>query len=99
MLDESVVLPGETLETGPFVSEAVEVQHPLEVLLVAVSLFGTTVRGLQLVWADDRGRWPWDPGHRARRSGQPVLGERAPSYCPDHDPRRLELPPHLDVQA
>ena len=96
VLDTSLVLPGERLRTGPFALEAVEVERPEEHLLMADSLFGPAVRALQLVWADDRGRWPWDPGHRARRSGQPVLGERAPWYCPEHRPDRLEIPPYLD---
>jgi hypothetical protein len=34
------------------------------------------VRGLQMVWADDRDRWPWERGFRGRRGGQPVLGPR-----------------------
>ena len=96
VLDKSLVLPGETFGTGPFVLEAVEVEHPEEHLVLADSLFGPAVRALQLVWADDRGRWPWDPGHRARRSGQPVLGERAPRYCAEHRRDRLEVPPYLD---
>lgn len=96
LLEESVVLPGETLGSGPFVMEAVEVEHPERFLLMADSLFGPAVRALQLVWADDRGRWPWDPGHRARRSGQPVLGTRAPAHCRAHDPNRLEVPPYLE---
>lgn len=96
VLGTSLVLPGETLATGPFVLEAVEVERPEEHLLMADSLFGPAVRALQLVWADDRGRWPWDPGHWARRSGQPVLGQRAPGYCPEHRPDRLEVPPYLD---
>ena len=96
VLDTSLVLPGETLETGPFRLEAVEVERPEKHLLMADSLYGSAVRALQLVWADDSGRWPWHPGHRARRSGQPVLGQRAPWYCPEHRPDRLEDPPYLD---
>jgi Domain of unknown function (DUF4262) len=30
-----------------------------------------------VVYADDRGRWPWDQGVRGGRGGQPVLGARA----------------------
>lgn len=96
VLDMRLVLPGETLRTGPFLLEAVEVERPEDHLLMADSIFGPAVRALQLVWADDRGRWPWDPGHRARRSGQPVLGDRAPWYCPEHRRDRLEVPPFLD---
>lgn len=95
LLDKSVVLPGETLECGPHFLEAVEVESPQEHLFVALGLYGETVRALQLVWADPAGRWPWESGHRARRAGQPLLGERAPYFCPDHRPDRLEIPPHL----
>lgn len=95
LLDQSVVLPGEVLESGPLLMQAVEVERPEEHLLVASRLYGDEVRGLQLVWADERGRWPWDQGHRARRSGQPVLGTRAPCYCEEHTPNRLDVPPHL----
>jgi hypothetical protein len=45
-------------------------------LLTAVALHGPAVRGLQMVWADDRSRWPWERGFRGRRGGQPVLGPR-----------------------
>jgi hypothetical protein len=95
LLEKSAVLPGETLETGPWLLEAVSVERPQEHLLIADSLYGEQVRALQLVWADAAGRWPWDPRHRARRSGQPVLGGRAPRYCPEHSPNALDLPPHL----
>ncbi|MGV0838318.1 DUF4262 domain-containing protein [Mycolicibacterium thermoresistibile] len=40
-------------------------------------LFGPQVRALQLVWADDRGRWPWERGWMHGRRKQPVLGVRA----------------------
>lgn len=95
LLHTSAVLPGETLETGPWLLEAVEVERPEEHLLVATRLYGHCVRALQLVWADEAGRWPWDVGHRARRAGQPVLGSRAPWYCDKHSPDRLDVPPHL----
>jgi hypothetical protein len=45
-------------------------------LLRGVDLYGPVVRGMQVVWADDRGRWPWDVGFRSSRGGQPVLGPR-----------------------
>ena len=94
LLDGSVVLPGETLETGPWLLEAVAVQRPQEHLLIAHRFYGEQVRGLQLVWADDGGRWPCETGHRARRAGQPILGPRAPWFCAEHAPR-LDAPPHL----
>lgn len=93
LLDTSLVLPGETLETGPWLLEAVEVERPQEHLLTAIRLYGERVRGLQLAWADARGVWPWEPGHRGRRAGQPLLGRRAPWYCHEHRPDRLDVPP------
>lgn len=60
---------------GPLI-EVVEVEHPDVHLKFAIRLFGTRVRALQLVWADERGRWPWDPGWRHGRRRQPVLGLR-----------------------
>ena len=94
LLDQSLILPGETLETGPFLLEAVEVERPGDHLLLAVAIYGEDVRALQLAWADERGRWPWQAGHRARRAGQPLLGARAPRYCDEHRPDRLDVPPH-----
>jgi hypothetical protein len=58
--------------------EVVEVPHPAAHLFTATALFGPdAVQAQQLVWADARGRWPWDRGHRAGRGGQPVFGPRA----------------------
>jgi hypothetical protein len=37
------------------------------------------IRGLQLVHADKRGRWPWDRQYQGVRGGQPVLGTREPA--------------------
>ena len=95
LLDESAVLPGESLRDGWWVLEAVAVERPREHLLLADALYGQRLQGLQLAWADDRGLWPWEPGHRARRAGQPLLGRRAPQYCCEHSPTRLDVPPHL----
>lgn len=78
LLDENVVLPGETLESGPWLMEAVEVALPGEHLLLATRLYGEVVRGLQLVCADGRDRWPWDPGHRTRRGTAGARGAGAP---------------------
>jgi len=47
------------------------------VIVTAVELFGPQITALQLVYADDRGHWPWDMGGRGGRGGQPVLGARA----------------------
>ena len=70
--------PGERLRLvdGPLV-EFVRVEHPDVHLLTALALYGPDVRGLQVVWADDRDQWPWERGFRGRRGGQPVLGPRA----------------------
>ena len=94
LLDQSLVLPGEALACGRHVMEAVEVARPPEHLGLAVAVYGERVRALQLAWCDSAGRWPWQPGHRARRAGQPMLGERAPTYCDEHRPDRLDVPPH-----
>jgi hypothetical protein len=40
--------------------------------------YGRRIRGLQLVHADKRGRWPWDRAYQSARGGQPVLGPREP---------------------
>jgi len=71
-------VPGDLLrltEVPPL--EVVRVDHPDAHLDIALALFGPEVRALQLVWADDRGHWPWHPGFRANKGGQPVLGRRA----------------------
>ena len=80
LLDESLVLPGEALTCGAWAMEAVEVVRPEEHLRVAAAVYGEAVRALQLAWCDSGGRWPWQAGHRARRAGQPLLGERAPVF-------------------
>ncbi len=50
------------------------VERPQEHLLTATALYGDDVRGTQLVWPDDRGRYPWQVGWRSRSSGQRLLG-------------------------
>jgi hypothetical protein len=61
-----------------FLMEVVEVEHPDVHLLMAVNLYGpnTKIRALQLVWADDHGRLPWDPRWSHGRRRQPVYGLR-----------------------
>jgi hypothetical protein len=61
---------------GPLV-EIVEVDHPDAHMYFALALGGPDVRALQLVWADDRGRWPWASGWGNGRRRQPVLGIRS----------------------
>jgi len=63
------------LNDGPLV-EFVQLSQPSAHLHTAVQMFGPKIRALQLVHADDRGHWPWHPGYRGGRGGQPVLGPR-----------------------
>ena len=69
--------PGERepLIGGPLV-EFVKVDVPSAHLLLASELYGPRLRALQVVHADDRGRWPWETGYRGVKGGQPVLGAR-----------------------
>lgn len=95
LLDGSLVLPGETLECGPWLLEAVSVEAPSELLGAVAAPYGGEFRGPQLVWACPAGRLPWDPGYRrVRPAGQPVLGARSPHYCSQHDRGRLDVPDH-----
>jgi len=78
LLDGPLPAPGDVLRlTEVPILEVVRVAHPDAHLDTALALFGPGIRALQLVWADERGRWPWHPGFRASRGGQPVLGRRA----------------------
>jgi hypothetical protein len=54
--------------------EVVRVAEPTVHLVTACNIYGPGVDALQLVYADDRGKWPWDVGFRGR---QPVLGPRS----------------------
>ena len=76
--DERTV-PGQrySLDDGRRI-EVVELAHAEVHLGTAVALHpDRVVRAHQLVWADDRGRWPWDRRFRGSRGAQPVLGPRA----------------------
>lgn len=77
-LQADVPSPGESmpLAAGPLV-EVVQVAEPSVHLDVAAEFYGRQLQARQLVYADDRGRWPWDAGFRDGRGGQPVLGRRA----------------------
>jgi hypothetical protein len=77
-LDGRVFRPGAHIAVGdgPLL-EIVEVEHPDAHLNFAVALGGSDIRALQLVWSDDRGRWPWAAGWGPGRLRQPVLGIRA----------------------
>ena len=63
------------LDDGPLL-EVVQLEHPEAHLFTAVALRGPDITAVQLVWADDRGRWPWERDHRGGRGSQPVLGPR-----------------------
>jgi hypothetical protein len=78
LVDEGMRLrPAEHIDyQGEFLLEVVEVEHPDVHLTFAVALCGPEVRAYQLVWADDRSRWPWDRGWGHGRRRQPVLGMR-----------------------
>lgn len=54
--------------------EVVDLSAPDVHMVMAVAQYGRDVRGQQLVYADDRGHWPWHVGFRGN---QPVLGLRA----------------------
>ena len=54
------------------------IHPPWAHLNMAVEFYGRRIRGLQLVHADKRERWPWDDAYQGVRGGQPVLGPREP---------------------
>ncbi len=78
MVDCNLALrPGEYIDyQSEFFLEVVEVEHPDVHLKCAAGLFGERFRALQVVWADDRRRWPWDRGWNHGGCRQPVLGPR-----------------------
>lgn len=57
--------------------ELVDVDQPDAHMGFAIAIEGRDISALQLVWADDLGRWPWAPGFDDGRRLQPVLGRRA----------------------
>ncbi|WP_225933572.1 DUF4262 domain-containing protein [Mycolicibacterium pallens] len=65
-----------------FLIEVVEVEHPDVHLKFGVRLFGPRIRAFQLVWADNHGRFPWEPGWGHGRRRQPVLGVRTELSSP-----------------
>lgn len=82
--DDFPVRPGVHIDyQSEFLFEVVEVEHPDVHLKCAVGLFGPRIRAFQLVWADKRGRWPWDRGWNHPRP-QPVLGRRHSPVRPSH---------------
>ncbi|MFP5219475.1 MAG: DUF4262 domain-containing protein [Actinomycetes bacterium] len=78
MLGDDVPAAGRRLRLLGSPVEVIDVAHPQDHLFIATAVYGDDdVRAQQLVWADARGRWPSDVGHRASRRGQPLLGARA----------------------
>jgi hypothetical protein len=71
--------PGDTM-TFPDDScaEFVEVTHPDVHMGWAVAFHGGPIRGLQIVWRDERGHSPWCPDFNSGGRRQPVLGTRGP---------------------
>jgi len=65
-----------TADSGMLV-EVVEVDHPDAHMNVAMAIEGPFVTARQLVWADERGRMPWERGYRRGRRSQPVWGVRS----------------------
>ena len=78
LLHAAAPSPGEQVKLvdGPLI-QIVEATEPTAHLTIAVDLFGPRIRALQVVHADDRGHWPWEPGYRGAQDGQPVLGKLA----------------------
>ena len=91
LLHAAAPRPGEQVKLvdGPLI-QIVEVAEPTAHLTIAVDLFGPHIRALQVVHADDRGHWPWEPGYRGAQGGQPVLGKLARARC---SARRLRRSP------
>jgi len=80
VLDAETPSPGAQFRLpGKRPGEIVRVAEPTVHLEVAAELFGGRLTALQLVYADIRGRWPWDRTFRNGRAGQPVLGPRSRS--------------------
>ncbi|GAA4554276.1 DUF4262 domain-containing protein [Amycolatopsis samaneae] len=70
--------PGERIALRDVLElEVVALAEPSVHLVMAVGLYGPAIWARQLVYPDDNGVWPWDPGFRDGKGGQPVLGERS----------------------
>lgn len=71
------LLPGDfDVWPGGLTTQTIEVAEPNAHLLMAQRMYGFDIRALQLVYADERGNWPWSLGFRG---DQPVLGPRVDS--------------------
>jgi hypothetical protein len=73
---KGALIPGARLDfLGVAVVEIVEVDQPDVHLGLAVALYGSDIRAVQLVWTDMSGYWPWESAFDD--DAQPVLGVRA----------------------
>jgi len=78
LLGGGTLAPGNRIRTvDGLLAEVVKVAEPGAHLDVAADLYGQQLAALQLVYTDQRGRWPWDRKFRDGQGGQPVLGARA----------------------
>lgn len=77
LVDGGRPVPGEWISTpdGRMLA-VVQVEHPDVHLNVAVAFYGSDIRALQLVWADERGHRPWCLEFSNGGVRQPVLGIR-----------------------
>lgn len=77
LVDGGKPTPGERiLIGGEVLLDVVQVEHPDAHMNVAVAFYGTGLKALQLVWADDRGHRPWCAEFANGQARQPVLGVR-----------------------
>jgi hypothetical protein len=77
VLNGAALAPGKRIRAADGMAvEVVQVAEPGAHMDVAGELYGRQLVALQLVYADRRGRWPWDGRFRGGRGGQPVLGVR-----------------------
>jgi len=58
--------------------ELVRIDHPEAHMDMAIGIAGPDISAMQLVWADDRSRWPWSADFADGRQRQAVLGVRGP---------------------
>lgn len=80
LMDGGRPMPGDwiSIPDGPTLA-VVQVEHPDAHLNVAIAFYGSDLRALQLVWADDRGHQPWCPEFANGGVRQPVFGVRVGS--------------------
>ena len=76
-LQTDVLRPGERVPLGDgLLTEIVRLAEPGVHLPAAAAVNGAGFTALQLVYADERGHWPWEASFRRGQGGQPVLGAR-----------------------